>query len=246
MKTGIITGVGNGIGYEITLNLLKKKFKIIGISKSKNKNVINLKQKYRNHFEFYQQDLSKKKDSNEKIKKILKKYKEINFLINNAGIRYRKSNLDSNFNTYQRVLDNNFFSAIIITNQYLKFLSKKNFSINSSIVNITSIVGPRGFSDLSNYAVSKSALEGYTKSLAIEYGDKNVRINCVAPGFIKSSYYSKFKTNKKLYDWTLERTPMKRWGEVNEVSHIIEFLISNKSSYITGNTIFVDGGWTAQ
>ena len=137
MKTGIITGVGNGIGYEITLNLLKKKFKIIGISNSKNKNVINLKQKYRNHFEFYQQDLSKKKDSNEKIKKILKKYKEINFLINNAGIRYRKSNLDSNFNTYQRVLDNNFFSAIIITNQYLKFLSEKNFSINSSIVNIT-------------------------------------------------------------------------------------------------------------
>ena len=73
---------------------------------------------------------------------------------------------------------------------------------------------------------------------------KNVRMNLIAPGFIKSSYYNKFvKNQKRLNDWILTRTPMGRWGKPDEVSNVIEFLISDKSSYITGSTIYVDGGW---
>jgi len=71
-----------------------------------------------------------------------------------------------------------------------------------------------------------------------------VRINCVAPGFIKTSYYGSFKKNNpKLFKWTKERTPMKRWGNTKEVADVVEFLISKKSSYITGTVINVDGGW---
>ena len=125
---------------------------------------------------------------------------------------------------------------------YLNLTIKKKSSV--SIVCISSIVGNFGFKDLSSYASSKMALEGFLKSVAVEYAKKNVRINLVAPGFIKSSYYNNFiKNQKKLNKWILERTPMGRWGNPNEVSNVIEFLISEKSSYITGTTIYVDGGW---
>ena len=110
---------------------------------------------------------------------------------------------------------------------------------------ITSIVGNRGFASLSNYASSKGALEAFSKSIAIEYAKKNVRINCVAPGFIKTSYFKTFKKKKNLYKWTKSKIPMGRWGNPSEVTPLIEFLISQKSSYITGTTIFIDGGWTA-
>lgn len=245
MKTGILTGVGNGIGLSICKNLLKKRYKVIGISKSSNSNIIDLKKKYKN-FVFIKLDLSKKKLTETKIQNILTNHKNITFLINNAGIRYRKNSINSNFRTYQKVLDNNFFSAAILSNAYIKYLSYKNFTLKSSIVNITSIVGPRGFADLSNYASSKGALEYFSKSLAVEYAKKNIRVNCVAPGFIKSSYHENFKKNSTLYDWTVNRTPMNRWGEIDEIYPLVEFLLSKGSSYITGNTIYVDGGWTAQ
>ena len=88
------------------------------------------------------------------------------------------------------------------------------------------------------------ALEGFIKSAAVEYAKKNVRMNLIAPGFIKSSYYNKFlKNQSNLNKWILNRTPMGRWGKPDEVSNVIEFLISEKSSYITGSTIYVDGGW---
>ena len=88
------------------------------------------------------------------------------------------------------------------------------------------------------------AMEGFIKSAAVEYAKKSVRINMVSPGFIKTSYHRQFlKNQKKLNKWILSRTPMGRWGNPEEVSNVIEFLICGKSSYITGTTIFVDGGW---
>ena len=82
------------------------------------------------------------------------------------------------------------------------------------------------------------------KSAAVEFAKKSIRINIVAPGFIKTSYHKKFlKNQKQINKWILKRTPMGRWGNPEEVSNVIEFLISEKSSYITGSTIFVDGGW---
>ena len=86
-----------------------------------------------------------------------------------------------------------------------------------------------------------------TKSLSIEFADKKIRFNTVNPGFTKTSFYKKFKTKrKKLYNWTISKIPMKRWGNSKEVSELICFLLSDKSSYITGQSINIDGGWTAQ
>ena len=97
----------------------------------------------------------------------------------------------------------------------------------------------------SNFSLSKSniGLVGLTKSFAVEMSEKHIRANLVNPGFTKTSFYEKFRKNKKgLYKWTIQRTPMKRWGEPEEISNLICFLLSDKASFITGEIISVAGG----
>ena len=112
---------------------------------------------------------------------------------------------------------------------------------------ISSIVGLRGFNELSSYAVSKAALEGFIKSSSVEWAKDNIRVNGLAPGFVESSYAESFKKNKSsLYEWTLDQIPMKRWGTCEEIANIIKFLVSNLNSYMTGTIVYCDGGWTAK
>ena len=128
------------------------------------------------------------------------------------------------------------------TYEIIKAIKRKK---KISIVNLSSIVGTRGFSELSAYGSSKGALDAFTKCIAVEF-QKNVRINNVCPGFTKTSYYKKFKRNKKLHNWTLKNIPMGRWAETDEISNLIIYLISNKSNYITGQNFYIDGGWTTK
>ena len=115
----------------------------------------------------------------------------INGLVNNAGIRLRKKFLKTSMTNLENIFKNNFFSVYFLIQFFLKENLKKNNI--TSIVNISSIVGKNGFKELTGYASTKSALVGLGKSLAAEFGDYGLRINTVNPGFIKTSYYSKFK-----------------------------------------------------
>lgn len=241
MKTGIITGTGKGIGLSTLKILLKNKYKIISITKSKTKEVENLL-KNKNLIQNIYHPLGENLLSDKKlVHEIYKKYK-IDFMVCNAGVRHRDSIQDMNLEKRKYTLNVNYHSNVILIEELLKFFKKNKTPI--SIVCISSIVGNLGFKNLSSYASSKMALEGFIKSASVEYAKKNVRMNLIAPGFIKSSYYNKFvKNQNKLNKWILNRTPMGRWGKPDEVSNVIEFLISEKSSYITGSTIYVDGGW---
>ena len=116
---------------------------------------------------------------------------------------------------------------------------------NGKVINMSSIAGTQGFSELSGYVTSKAAIIGLTKSLAVEYAEDNIQINALAPGFCKTSYFDNFSKNEKLYDFTIGRTPMRRWGESKEIANTCLFLASDLSSYITGEVISVDGGWGA-
>ena len=117
--------------------------------------------------------------------------------------------------------------------------------IKGSIVNISSIVGQLGFNELSGYASSKGALTALTKSYAAEMSEIGIRANTISPGFIKTSYYENFKKNKKkLYKWTLSRIPQKRWADPKEVAELVSFVLSDKSRYLNGENISIDGGWS--
>ena len=168
--------------------------------------------------------------------------KHIDGLINNAGIRQRKEFKKISEKELDNIYEINIKSIFFLTQLFFKLMKKTK----GSIVNISSIVGPIGFNNLSGYAFSKSGLIGLTKSLANEFAKQKIRVNSISPGFIKSSYAKKFqKDNPELYKHTISRTLLKRWGECDEVADLILFLLSNNSLYITGNNIFIDGGWSA-
>ena len=240
-KVILITGAGKGIGKEILNKLLKEKNIIYAVTRS----VKDFKKiKKRKNLFLLHGDITKK-EIIYKIFDLAKKNKHIiNCLVNNAGIRQRK-----NFNLLTEsdlklIFENNFFSIFNATKEFVKqFKFKKNFG---SIVNISSIVGELGFKELSGYAATKSATNGFTKSLSDELPRKKIRVNSIAPGFIKSSYYNNFKKNKKiLYKWTLSRIPLGKWGENTDVADLTLFLLSENSKYINGQIIKVDGGWTS-
>ncbi len=238
-KTIFITGVGKGIGKAIFETCLKNGAFVYGLTRSKNdlKNYKNY-----NNFKIFIGDSRNIK----LVKKIFlhakKNKKKITGIVNNAGVRFRKPFLKIKRKDLNYVFENNFFSKFEIIQEYIKYLGKKN-KYHCSIVNIGSIVGNIGFSELSAYASTKSALMGLTKSLAKELSKNRVRLNIVNPGFIKTSYYKKFKKKKNLYKWTLSRIPLNRWGEPEDISEFVTFLLSDKSKYFNGEDIAIDGGW---
>jgi len=186
--------------------------------------------------------VSNKKLISKIFKYSIKVNKTINGLVNNAGIRQRKKFNLLKDSEIKNVFKINFFSIFEIMQTFSKILIKKK--IPGSIVNIGSIVGQIGFNELAGYASTKLALTGLTKSFATEMANKKIRANIVSPGFTKTSFFKKFKKKKKLYNWTLSRIPMKRWSDPEEISSLICFLLSDKSSYITGENINIDGGWS--
>ena len=163
----------------------------------------------------------------------------------NAGIRSRVSLEEAEISLFSDVLNVNFLAQV----NWSKLCIDRAIRLNHhlSIIAVSSIVGSRGFSDLTTYAASKSALEGFVRSAAVEFATKNVQINAIAPGFVESSYASDFRLNRPdLYKWTLEQTPMGRWGRCSEVAELVSFLVSPSNSYMTGSVIPCDGGWTSK
>ena len=238
-KNIFISGAGKGIGFALTLEALKEGAFVYALIRSRKdgkkfKNLRNIK--------IFYGDIK----NNQLIKKIIlqsiKDKKEISGVVNNAGIRQRLDFNKIRYNDLKKIFENNFFSVFFVMQLFAKYFIK--YKVPGSIVNLGSIVGKLGFKQLSGYASTKSALTGLTKSFATEMSKYNVRANVVNPGFTKTSYFKKFKSRKKLYNWTLSRIPMNRWGEPEEIASLICFLLSKKSSYITGEEINIDGGWT--
>ena len=235
----LITGASKGIGRSFLELLVKKKlFAIVLVRNAKE--VSNFKNN--SNIKIFQGDITDDKIIIKIFDYIKKKKINVKYLINNAGQRQRKSFLKISKKNIKEIFDVNFFSIFNLTQKYVKYSKNKNF--NCSVVNISSIVGSLGFEDLSGYGSTKSALDGLTKCLASEFKGR-IRFNSIQPGFTKTSFYEKFKKKRKsLYKWTLSRIPMKRWGNPNEIAELIFFLCSDKSSYINGETIKIDGGWS--
>lgn len=246
-KFGLVTGCGQGIGFSIIVKLLEenKDLKLLGISRSKNYEILKIQDIYNDRFIFKECDISNYDNVNKILDTAINKNGNFDFVICNAGVRSRLSVKESDLNLYRSIIEINTIANINISKRIIENNIRKKLKCN--ILLISSIVGGRGFGELTTYAVSKSALEGFMRSAAIEYAKNNIQINCLAPGFVESSYTDNFKKNKKeLYQWTLNQTPMGRWGTCNEIADLALFLISPKNSYMTGTVIYCDGGWTAK
>lgn len=237
-KNIFVTGVGKGIGFDLVNEIIKEGGFVYGITRSKN----DIKKIKNNMSRIYFGDVTNLNLINKIFNQSIKDKRIITGVVNNAAERQRLKFQDINLYKIKKLFDVNFFSVFEIMKIFYDYI--KNKKTPSSIVNLGSIVGNLGFKHLAGYASTKTALLGLTKSFAVEMSKKKIRANLVNPGFVKTSYFNKFK-KKKIYDWTLQRIPMNRWGTPNEISTVICFLLSNQSSYINGQIINVDGGWTS-
>jgi 3-oxoacyl-[acyl-carrier protein] reductase len=237
-KVILLTGAGKGIGRYLVDSLRDKGGYVYAVTRSK-QDLKDLKNK--KNIKVYYGDVR----NFSLIKKIFKHSQSsknyINSIINNAGIRQREQFVNLDQKKLKEVFEVNFFSIFEIMKIFAIF-SKKN-KLKGSIVNVGSIVGETGFDSLSGYSASKGALKSLTMSFAVEFAKKNIRANIINPGFTETSYFHKFKKKKKLYNWTINKIPMGRWGKPREIANLVEFLISDSSSYITGESINIDGGW---
>ena len=245
-KNIIVTGCGKGFGFSLAKQLIKMEANLALITRSshdlKKLQLVAKKhsKKTNDQHIYFCGDASNEENVIDFFNEIKKRFKVIDGLVNNAGMRFRKNFLKITNEEWNQVHQNNVNSVFLMSKETLKIMQKQR---KGKIINVSSIVGINGFDELSAYASSKAAINGLTKSLAREFAKFNININGIAPGFCKTSYYDSFKENKKLFKFTLDNTPLGRWGEEEDIVNLILFLLSSNSNFITGEIINIDGGW---
>ena len=168
---------------------------------------------------------------------IYEKFSNIDVLVNNAGITRDNILLRMKENEWEDIINTNLSSVYKMSKSVLRGMIKKR---SGRIISITSVVGAMGNAGQSNYSSSKAGIIGFTKSVALELGSRNIRCNAIAPGFIETEM-TKALNNDQVNDWA-ESIPLKRTGQVDDIANTSLFLASDMSSYITGQVINVCGG----
>ncbi len=234
-KKIIITGATGGIGNELVKKFITLKGEVLATGTNEEK-LENLKKNYP-LVETLKFDISKHSEIESFIEQAHSKLNGLDILINNAGITLDNLSLRMKNNEWQKVIDINLSSTFYICKHALKKMLKNKFG---RIINITSIVGHTGNIGQANYTASKAGMVAMSKSLAIEYARKNITINCVSPGFIQTNMTDQI--NEEVKKNLMSRIPINRLGNGEDVSNSVAFLASDEASYITGETIHVNGG----
>tara|TARA_B100000989_G_scaffold48600_1_gene31743 strand:+ start:1375 stop:2112 length:738 start_codon:yes stop_codon:yes gene_type:complete len=232
----ILTGATGGIGSSI-LEMLNNVNANIIASGTNTIKLEKLKEKF-NKVAFKKFDISNHSEIEKFIEECNKHFEnKIDVLINNAGITADNLAIRMKDEEWNKVININLTSSFLLSKHAIKKMLKNK---RGKIINITSVVGHTGNIGQSNYAASKSGLIGMSKSLAQEYGKKNININCISPGFIKSEMTDKISEGYK--ETLLSKISLERFGMPEDVANAVVFLSSNLSDYITGETIHVNGG----
>jgi 3-oxoacyl-[acyl-carrier protein] reductase len=234
-KNVLVTGATGGIGKAIC-NKLKKNYNLIVVSRNKEK-LINFMTDNESIIKRIPCDLE---DSNQIIKmmeEIISTNLNVDILVNNAGVTDDSLFIRMNYEKWQNVIKTNLDSNFLLSSSISKLMIKKKWG---RIINITSIVGHTGNLGQANYVASKSGVTGMTKSIAIELAKWNITVNCVSPGFIQTNMTENLSKEQK--NNIISKIPLAMIGSPNDVANCVEFLASDDSGYITGETIHVNGG----
>ena len=234
-KKIILTGGSRGIGLSILDKLYSLNSTILIVGSNKD-NLEKAKIKYPNIF-FEVFDLSNYKQINNLFQNCMKKLNGLDVLINNAGITRDNIAIRMSEMDWSDVMNINLTSSFFMCQEAIKLMLKNK---GGSIINISSVVAHTGNPGQANYASSKAALIGLSKSLAREYAKKNIRINCISPGFIQSDMTSVLKEEQQ--KTILNSIPMNKMGLAEDIANGAVFLASDMSSYITGETLHINGG----
>ena len=239
-KVVLVTGGSRGIGkevaevyadngYDVVINYVSDKTDVEGLKKEfEEKGVKCL---------LVKGDVSKADDVQNMVEEAIKEFGKIDVLVNNAGITRDTLLMRMSEEDFDKVIEINLKGTYLVTKAVTKYMMKKR---QGSIINLASVVGVVGNAGQCNYSASKAGIIGFTKSVAKELASRNIRANAVAPGFISTDMTSVLSDSVK--ENINAQIPLKRMGTAKEVAEVIYFLGSDKSSYVTGQVINIDGG----
>ena len=235
-KNIIVTGASGGIGNSIVKKLHENGANILA-SGTKLEKLQELKSKYKN-IKILKFDIS----LSDKIEEFIENASQelggnLNCIINNAGITQDNLAIRMSLDEWKKVIDINLTSTFLLSKYSIKKMLKNK---SGKVINITSVVGHTGNVGQANYTASKAGIIAMSKSLAIEYAKKNININCISPGFIKTAMTDKL--DDKFKEAIISKIPSSRLGEPEDIANAVIFLASNQSDYINGETIHVNGG----
>ena len=234
-KKILVTGASGGIGSEIVKKFVSLGGDVLGTGTKAEK--LDLIKKQYQSIKVKKFDISEHSRIEEFIDDVALELVGLDVLINNAGTNVDNLSLRMKEEEWKKVIDINLTSTFLLAKHAIKKMLKNKFG---RVVNITSVVGHTGNLGQSNYAAAKSGIIGMSKSLALEYAKKNITINCVSPGFIVSDMTMNIAEKVRLY--LTSRIPMGKLGTGEDVSNCVAFLSSDQASYITGETLHVNGG----
>ncbi|MGI2065098.1 SDR family NAD(P)-dependent oxidoreductase [Shewanella sp. MF08487] len=239
MKLVIVTGASKGLGLAISKKLIANSYKVVGISRSVGE-FSQLKVDYPEQAFFYDYDFSNTKGISDLVKRLVKEHGRPYGLVNNAAVGHDGVLATMHENDINQLITTNITSPIFLT----KYVTR-SMLLNQCgrIINVGSIIGSTGFNGLSVYGASKSALSGFTKSLAREVGKANITVNTLAPGYMETAMTSGLQGEK--LQSIKRRSPLGRLARVEDAASAAIFLLSESASSITGTTLTVDAGSTA-
>ena len=235
-KTALVTGASGGIGASIALALHKQGAKVC-ITGTNLKKLNQINQDSSMAFSQVVCDLSNREDLKKIIPSVEDKLGKIDILINNAGITRDQLMMRMQDDIWDEVIQTNLNSSFYLSKSVIKGMMKRKFG---RIIQISSVVAFTGNPGQSNYVASKAALVGMTKSLALEVASRNITVNCIAPGFIRTPMTSVL--NEDQQEKLMQKIPMQRFGSPADIAAASVYLSSDEASYITGTTIHVNGG----
>ena len=239
-KTAIITGGSRGIGKGIALVFAQHGANVAFTYSSSVDSAIELEKELKTFgvkVKSYKSNAASYRESHKLIDDVLIDFDSVDILINNAGITKDNLLMRMGEEDFDKVIEVNLKSVFNMTKAVQRTMLKQR---KGSIINMSSVVGVKGNAGQSNYAASKAGIIGFSKSIALELGSRNIRSNVIAPGFIETEMTSSL--NQETVDSWRSSIPLKRGGSPKDIANACVFLASDLSSYITGQTLNVDGG----
>ena len=241
-KRALVTGAGRGIGLGASIALASAGAEVVMVSRTnKELEEIDSHLKKLGHQSSYRSiDVTNQKD----VSQLIHDEDCFDILVNNAGTNIPSSLVDTKIEDFDYVMSLNVKSVVSLTQKVVKKMISNN--IRGSIINVSSQMGHVGGPNRTTYCTTKFAIEGFTKSLAIELGANGIRVNSLCPTFIKTPMTEPFLKDEEFKKHVLSMIPLGRLGEISDLMGPIVFLASDASSLMTGSSVLVDGGWTSR
>ncbi len=244
-KIALVTGAGRGIGRAIAITLAKAGAHVlVNDLKAENcKETVESIQKLGREAVIVEGDVSMEAEVRGMIQKGIESFGRIDILVNNAGVVGRKPIFDTDEKDWDQMIDVN-LKGTFLCSKYVAERMKEQ-GVKGRIVNISSIMGEVALPPRPAYCASKGGIIALTRDLAAELAQYGINVNSVAPGWVETDLTSSYFAQKNVHDYLIERIPLGRFCLPEEIANVVCFIASEYGEYITGQAIFVDGGWTA-